>query len=198
LGVLIKDGGLLFNPNCYIIFWGEQTRTNVKGFFMELNSKVLAALNAQIGMEYEASLGYDAIGCCFTAEDLPQLAKFFFKQSTEERDHAHKFIKFVLDRGGQVQIPAIPAPTFIFASPLEAAKAAEASERKVSSSIHKLYDLSLAERDHATTIMLQWFITEQVEEEAKIKQMVKFVQRGKESGMMTVEDYLADAGSEGK
>lgn len=161
---------------------------------MELSSKLLAALNAQIGTEYEASLKYDSIGCYFTLEDLPQLAKFFFKQATEEREHAHKLIKFVLDRDGQVVIPAIPAPPHSFASPVEAVMAAQASEKKVSSAIHHLYELAIAERDHATSVMLQWFISEQVEEEATIKQMLKFVQRGKESGMMAVEDYLVDAG----
>jgi len=161
---------------------------------MKLSEKVLGALNTQIGMEYEASLSYDAIGCYFTLEDLPQLAKFFFKQSTEERDHAHKIIKFVLDRDGQVKIPGIASPRNEFASPGEAVSAAHSSEQKVSTSIHKLYELAMAEKDVATAVMLQWFISEQVEEEATIRQMVKFVQRGKESGMMTVEDYLAEMG----
>ena len=74
---------------------------------MIINKKILAALNAQVGMEYEASLKYDAIGSYFTLEELPQLAKFFFKQSTEEREHAHKFIKFMLDRDAQVAIPPL-------------------------------------------------------------------------------------------
>lgn len=165
---------------------------------MELSNKLTAALNVQIGMEYEASLKYDSIGCYFTLEDLPQLAKFFFQQATEEREHAHKLIKFMLDRDGQVQIPAIAAPPYNFASPVEAVKLAQASEQKVSSSIHELYELSVKERDHSTSVMLHWFITEQVEEEATIKQMLKFVQRGKESGMMTVEDYLADVNEKDK
>lgn len=165
---------------------------------MELKQTVLDALNAQIGMEYEASLKYDAIGCYFTMEDLPQLAKFFFKQSTEERDHAHKLIKFVLDRDGQVVIPSIPAPPSTFSSPIEAVTAAQDSEKKVSAAINSLYELALAEKEHATSVMLHWFITEQVEEEASIKQMLQFVKRGKESGMMTVEDYLVDAGEEKK
>ncbi|MBN8548935.1 MAG: ferritin [Deltaproteobacteria bacterium] len=165
---------------------------------MIISNKVLAALNAQVGMEYEASLKYDAIGSYFTLEELPQLAKFFFKQSTEEREHAHKFIKFMLDRDAQVAIPAIPAPPVTFDSPVAAVLEAQASEKKVSSAIHSLYELALSEKDHATAIMLQWFITEQVEEESTIRQMLKFVQRGKESGMMTVEDYLVDAGEGGK
>lgn len=159
---------------------------------MEMNAKVIAAMNAQIGMEYEASLKYDAIAAYFTLEELPQLAKFFFKQSNEEREHAHRLLRFLLDRDTQVKIPAIPAPPFTFSSPVEAVQAAQASEKAVSSSINSLYELALAEKDHATAIMLQWFITEQVEEESTIRQLLKTVQRGKESGMITVEDYLAD------
>lgn len=163
---------------------------------MELNNKVLAALNAQIGMEYEASLKYDSIGCYFTLEDLPQLSKFFFKQSTEEREHAHKLVKYVLDRDGKVVIPELAAPPHSFSSPVEAVKAALESEKKVTKSILSLYELAAAEKDHATAIMLQWFVTEQVEEEATVKQLLSFVERGKESGMMTVEDYLAEMGEE--
>lgn len=162
---------------------------------MKIGAKILKALNNQIGMEYEASLKYDAIASYFTLEELPQLAKFFFQQSTEERDHAHKFMKFLLDRDAEPSIPAIPAVSASFASPVAAVLEAQASEQKVSSSIHRLYELAIAEKDHSTAVMLQWFITEQVEEEATIRQMVRFVQRGKESGMMTVEDYLADAGA---
>lgn len=159
---------------------------------MEMKQNVVDALNAQIGMEYEASLKYDLIACYFTQEDLPQLAKFFFKQSNEEREHAHKLVRYMLDRDASVRIPAIPAPPFKFGSPVEAVLAAQAGERAVSSSIYRLYELAMAEKDHATSVMLQWFITEQVEEESSIKELLRFVQRGKESGMMTVEDYLAD------
>ena len=166
---------------------------------MEIPAKVLDALNAQVGMEYQASLAYDSLGSYFTLEDLPQLAKFFFKQSTEERDHAHKLIKFILDRDSQVKIPALAATPHTFESPVAAVLIAQDNERKVSTSIHKLYELAVSEKDHATAIMLQWFITEQVEEEATVKQLLRFVERGKESGMMTVEDYLAEipAGEKG-
>jgi len=165
---------------------------------MELKAKLLDALNAQVGMEFEASLKYDSISAYFTNEELPQLAKFFTKQSAEEREHAHRLIKFILDRDGVVKIPAIPASPHSFPSPVEAVRAAQESEKKVSGSIYALYELACAEKDHATAIMLQWFITEQVEEEATIKQLLRFVERGKEFGMMTVEDYLAEVGEEPK
>ncbi len=159
---------------------------------MELSKTLEQALNNQIGMEYEASIKYDSIGSYFTNEELPMLAKFFFQQATEERQHAHKFIKYLLDRDGQLRIPAIAAPTFKFGSAVEAVKHALDGEMKVTKSIHDLYDLATKERDHATSIMLHWFITEQVEEEQRVRQMLRTVERGKESGMLTVEDYLAE------
>ena len=164
---------------------------------MNLPKKVEDALNAQLGMEYGASLKYDSIASYFSCEELPQLSKFFFKQSTEEREHAHKILKYLLDRDATVKIPAIPATPHSFASPSEAVAVAQASEQAVSKAICELYELAVSEKDHATAIMLQWFITEQVEEEATIKQLVRFVERGNESGMMTVEDYLAEAGAGG-
>ena len=164
---------------------------------MKLSQTLENALNAQVGLEYEASIKYDSIGCYFTNEELPQLAKFFFQQSTEERGHGQKFIKYILDRDGEVKIPAIPAPPYRFPSPADAVKTALESEIKVSKSIHDLYELALAERDHATSIMLQWFVTEQVEEEQRVRQLLRFVERGKESGMLTVEDYLAEFSESG-
>ncbi len=165
---------------------------------MELKAKVLDALNAQVGMEFEASLKYDSICAYFSNEELPQLAKFFARQSNEEREHAHRLIKFILDRDGTVKIPAIPASPHSFGSPSDAVRAAQESEKKVSSAIYSLYELACAEKDHATSVMLHWFITEQVEEEATVKQLLSFVERGKESGMMTVEDYLAEMGEGGE
>lgn len=159
---------------------------------MEIPSKLLNALNTQIGMEYQASLTYDSIGAYFTLEELPQLAKFFFQQSTEEREHAHKLIKFILDRDCEVKIPAIPEIPHKFGSPVDAVKLAQENERKVSAAIYGLYELAQSEKDYATAIMLQWFVTEQVEEESTVRQLLRFVERGKESGMMTVEDYLAE------
>lgn len=165
---------------------------------MKLSATLEKSLNAQIGLEYEASIKYDSIGCYFSIEELPQLSKFFFQQATEEREHAHKFIKYVLDRDGSVRIPAIAAPPHEFESPVEAVKTALESEIKVTKSIHALYEQALAERDHATSIMLQWFVTEQVEEEQRVRQLLRFVERGKESGMLTVEDYLAEFAESGE
>src|SRR5688500_15272677 len=77
---------------------------------MKPSDKVLAALNEQVGLEMSASIKYDAMGAHFATEGLPRLATYFFKQATEERAHAHRFMKYILDTGGRVEIPAIPKP----------------------------------------------------------------------------------------
>ena len=78
------------------------------------SQKIIDALNEQVGMEMSASIKYDAIAAHFSSEGLPRLAAYFFKQATEERTHAHKFIKYILDTGGRVEIPEIPKPPHRF------------------------------------------------------------------------------------
>ena len=158
---------------------------------MPAPAHVLDALNAQVGMEFTASLKYDSIASYFAAESLPRLAAFYTNQSNEERAHAHRFMKFILDVGGRVKIPAIEATPWDFASAEAAAKLALESEIAVTESINHIYDLSTAARDHATTNMLQWFINEQVEEVAVAEQLLRIIQRAGESGLLQVEEYIA-------
>jgi len=159
---------------------------------MMISAKMQEALNTQIGMEFAAAMKYDAMAAHFEAEALPQSAKRFFKQAGEEREHAHKFLRYVLDVGARVQIPAIPAPPHTYQSPEAAAQAALESEMAVTKAINDLMDLALAEKDHATAAMLQWFITEQVEEISSADQFLRLVQRAGEKNILLVEDYLAD------
>ena len=159
---------------------------------MMISAKMQKALNAQIGMEFAAAMKYDAMAAHFEAEALPQTAKRFFKQAGEEREHAHKFLRYVLDAGGRVQIPEIPAPPHTYPSTEAAAKAALDSELAVTKSINKIMDLAIEEKDHATAAMLQWFVTEQVEEIASADQFLRLVRRAGEKNILAVEDYLAD------
>jgi ferritin len=91
-----------------------------------------------------------------------------------------------------VQIPAIPAPPHTYKSVEAAAQAALDSEWAVTKSINNLMDLAHSEKDHATAAMLQWFVTEQVEEIATADQFLRIVQRAGEKNLLLVEDYLAD------
>ena len=97
---------------------------------MMISIKMQKALNAQIGMEFAAAMKYDAMAAHFEAEALPQAAKRFFKQAGEEREHAHKFLRYVLDAGGRVQIPEIPAQPHTYKSSEAAAQAALADRKE--------------------------------------------------------------------
>jgi len=158
---------------------------------MPIPSNILEALNAQVGMEFAASLKYDSIASYFAAESLPRLAGFYSAQATEERAHAHRFMKFILDVGGRVQIPSIDRSPWDFANSEAAAQAALDSEMAVTNSINNLYDLATAAKHHATANMLQWFINEQVEEVAVAEQLLRIIQRAGEEGILLVEDYIA-------
>lgn len=163
-----------------------------------ISEKMLKQINAQIGMEFEASIRYDAIAAYFEAEALPTLSRFFFRQATEEREHAHRFLRYALDAGGRVAIPAIPAPPSDFASSEAAVQTAYDSEVAVTKSIHAIMDTAVAEKDYATQQMLQWFIEEQVEEIASMDRLLRMVQRAGEKNLLIVEDILADLDEKAK
>jgi ferritin len=157
---------------------------------MLVSQKIIDAINGQIGMELAASLQYDAIGAHFDFQSLPRLAKHFYKQSTEERGHAHRFMRFVLDAGSRVVIPTIEAPIPDFKFAKDAVKLSLEQEIKVTQSINSIYDLALKENDHITSIFLQWFIKEQVEEVSSMNDLLKTVERAGEGGLLLVEQFL--------
>jgi bacterioferritin B len=158
---------------------------------MLVAQKIITAINGQIGMEFAASLQYDAIGAHFDFQSLPNLSRHFYKQSTEERGHAHRFMKFVLDAGAQVVIPAIEAPVADFKFAKDAVKLSLDQEIKVTRAINSLYDLALKENDHITSTFLHWFIGEQVEEVSSMNDLLKTVERAGEGGLLLVEQFLA-------
>ncbi len=86
---------------------------------MSIGDKLLAALNEQVGNEFHASFQYVSLAAYFDAETLPQLAKFFYRQADEERDHAMKFVKFIVEADGRLAIPEIQAPQAGFSSARE-------------------------------------------------------------------------------
>jgi bacterioferritin B len=122
---------------------------------------------------------------------LSHLSKHFYQQSTEERGHAHRFMKFVLDAGAQVVIPAIEAPVADFKFAKDAVKLSLDQEIKVTQAINSLYDLALKENDHITSTFLHWFIKEQVEEVSLMNELLKTVERAGEGGLLLVEQFLA-------
>src|SRR5271156_6455354 len=112
---------------------------------MIVSAKLNAAINAQIGHELENSNRYVAIASYFEGECLFGLAKIYFKQAEEEREHAMKFVKFLLEVGGRVAIPQIPAPANEFATAEDAAQLALDSEVRTTQEIYALVELASAE-----------------------------------------------------
>lgn len=161
---------------------------------MLISTPMNDAINEQIGNEFAASLQYVAVAAYFDNESLPVLAKHFYKQATEEREHAMRFVKYVVEAGGQVMIPAMPASRSGFDSVADAVQLALDSELKVTRQINGLMDLAISERDHLAGSMLQWFVNEQLEEVSSMETLLKMVQRAGDSGLLFVESYLQHKG----
>ena len=159
---------------------------------MSLISEALnARMNEQIGHEFGASLQYVNIAAYFDDAGLPVLTQHFFRQADEEREHAMKFVRYILDAGGRVAIPSIPAPRSEFASAEEAVALALEWEYTVTKQINALLDRAGSERDYVAHDFLEWFAREQLEEVSSMDTLLKMIRRAGESGLMMVENALA-------
>lgn len=161
---------------------------------MLVSEKIVKAFNTQIGNELGASNQYIAIASYFDHEDLSELSAFFFKQAEEERDHAMKFVRFLLEADGQVRLPAIAAPKSDFASAEEAVALSLAWEQEVTEQIYGLVGLCQAENNFIAQRFLDWFVTEQLEEVSSMSTLLGIVKRAGEQNLLYVEDYLARHG----
>lgn len=131
------------------------------------------AFNEQIQKEFFSSYLYLAMAAHFEAQNLPGFAAWMKTQAEEERSHAMKLWDYVYDRGGKVVLGAIAQPTASYGRPLEVFNAVLAHEQKVTASINALYALAVKENDVAAQIYLQWFVTEQVEEEKSVTDLIE-------------------------
>lgn len=135
---------------------------------MNLSETLEKALNDQIRLEFESVFAYLQMAVDFQRDNLDGFAHWMRLQSEEEWAHAMKFTDFVLDRGGSVTLQTLAAPSGQASSPVEAFERALGHERKVSASIQSLYAQALKESDFAALPLLQWFVNEQIEEEAAV------------------------------
>ncbi len=156
---------------------------------MMLNLKIQDAFNEQINAELYSSYLYLSMSAYFDSQTLPGMANWMRIQAQEELTHAMKFVDFVNERDGRVLLKGIEGPKIEWASPLDVFEETLAHERKVTGLINELVNLSLDERDHASTSFLQWFVTEQVEEESNAKTLVD---RLKLAGNHPVALYMLD------
>ncbi len=162
---------------------------------MLLSERLQAALNEQIGNEFAASLQYVAIASHFDGEDLKELAGFFYRQAEEERDHAMKIVRFVVDADGSVQIPAVPAPRVGFRGAEEGVAHALAGEEKVTAQIYQLVEIANQDANYIAVRFLDWFVNEQFEEVSTMSSLLSVVRRAGEQHLLLVEEYLARAGA---
>jgi ferritin len=137
-----------------------------------MQKPVIDAVNEQIRHELESAYIYLSMSAHFEAENLPGFAKWMRLQSQEEMNHALRLFDYLNDRGARVQLQALAQPPLAFESPLSVFEHAFAHEQKITSLIHQLYHTAGKNEDAATQVMLQWFITEQVEEEKNASQVV--------------------------
>jgi ferritin len=140
-----------------------------------LSSNLQAAFNDQINKELFSAYLYLGMSAWCESANLPGAARWLQAQAQEEQGHAMKFYGFVHDRGGKVALGAVAKPEQEFASLLDLFEQVLDHERKVTASINGLYKAALTDGDYPSQVLLQWFITEQVEEEKNATAIVEIL-----------------------
>ena len=155
-----------------------------------LSKKMEKALNEQLNAELYSAYLYLAMAAWFESQNLPGFAAWMKVQHREETAHGMKFFKFVTERRGRVVLTAIAEPAKEWKSPLAAFEAAFEHEQYISGRIGDLVSLAVEEKDHATNAFLQWFVNEQVEEEASVDSIIqKLKMAEKAPGAMLMMDH---------
>ena len=155
-------------------------------------------LNAQIGNELSAHNQYLACAIYYDALTMPRMAAFFYDQALEERSHAMMMVQYLLDTDAEVTIPAVAAPTSLFADLVAPVELALAQERTVTDQINGLLRIAREESDFASEQFMQWFIKEQVEEVATMSDLLAVVRRNHDD-IEDIEEYVArEHGGEGE
>lgn len=163
---------------------------------------VLTELQRQLNHELGAAHAYTALALWCVDQNLKGFARFFHKQSAEEREHAQRFMDHLVDRGVMPELRELPAPKTKFKTLLDVAKHARAMEVANTAGIHKAYEAALKAKDYPAQVALQWFVNEQVEEEAWCDEMVERVEGAQAAGGLGfldrhIERYLTEPAREG-
>jgi ferritin len=158
-----------------------------------ISSSIQNAFNEQINAEIYSSYLYLSMAAYFNSLNLPGFANWMKCQAQEELTHAMKFFDFVNERGGDVNLKGIDGPPVSWESATHAFEEAYKHEQKVTSLINGLVDLAISERDHASSSFLQWFVNEQVEEEASADDVVQRLKLAgdKGGGLFMIDRELA-------
>ena len=157
-------------------------------------------LNDQLANEFAASQQYIAVAVWYDDETLPLLAKHFYRQAVEERNHAMIIVQYLLDAQAPITIPAVAAPRTQFANQIEPVQLALEQERAVTGQIQELAKLARAEGDLVGEQFLAWFLKEQLEEMSSMADLLRTVERAVETNILLAESYLArtQVGDSGK
>ena len=138
-----------------------------------IKEKIEKALNSQLNAELYSSYLYLSMSSYFSSLNLDGFANWMRVQAQEELMHALKFYDYITERGGRALLATIEAPPAQWDSPLKAFENVYTHEQKVTGLINDLVNMAVSEKDHATTAFLQWFVTEQVEEESSADAVVQ-------------------------
>ena len=138
-----------------------------------MTERMEEALNKQLNAELYSAYMYLSMTAWFEAMNLDGFASWMKAQALEEMEHAMKFYNFINERGGRVRLMPIEGPPTDWDSPVDVFEAAYKHEQYVTSLINDPVELAIQEKDHATQIFLQWFVTEQVEEEASFSAILE-------------------------
>ncbi len=162
-----------------------------------IDGRMQEALNRHANAEFYSSYLYLSMSAYFQSINLTGFAHWMRVQAREELAHAMKFYDHVIGRGGRVSLQAVEAPTSQWDSPLAAFEDAYRHEQKVTSLINQLVDEAVQTKDHATNAFLQWFVSEQVEEEASVDAIVQRLKLvgGAPGGLFMIDHHLGERAS---
>jgi ferritin len=158
-----------------------------------LSEKMEQALNDQVNAEIYSAYLYLAMSAYFEDQNFPGFANWMYVQAQEEMTHAMKIYNYVFDRGGRIKLKAIDTPPAEWDDPIKVVEEVYVHEQKVTKMIHDLVDLARSENDHGTDNMLQWFVAEQVEEEASADELLQKLKLigGQGHGLLMIDKELS-------
>ena len=204
IGLLLRMGKLCFNsfkPYKAIGSSYHKDKTKLawlnERIIIMLPEKIENALNEQLNAELYSSYLYLSMNAFFKSINLDGFAAWMHAQAQEELMHAMKFYDFINQRGGRVVLSQIEAPPIEWSSPMEVFEVTLKHEQKVTGLINDLVEVALTEHDHATNIFLHWFVTEQVEEEENVGNVLQqlMLLGDAKNGIFMIDRELAKRGA---
>lgn len=157
-----------------------------------MTEKLIAAVNQQINEELFSAYLYLAMSAAASQASLEGFANWLMIQAQEERDHAMGLYNHLIERDAPVKLLAIAAPDFSFVSPADLLAKSLAHEQHITKCIHELYAMAEAEKDYALRARLEWYVEEQVEEEASLKLLIDRLAMAGEAGLYHFDKELAE------